>query len=77
MIRRRRFRRRPCDCDKDPIEGLKKLFVDYALGVALARGRDSATRLVFLRLHGVAFGTFEVAKDLRDDLRVGVFSQKR
>jgi L-Lysine epsilon oxidase N-terminal/L-lysine epsilon oxidase C-terminal domain len=67
----------PCDCDKDPIEGLKKLFVEYAQGVALARGRDPATRPVFLRLHGVAYGTFEVAKDLRDDFRVGVFGQKR
>jgi hypothetical protein len=67
----------PCDWDKDPIEGLKKLFVDYAQGVALARGRDPATRPVFLRLHGVANGTFEVAKDIRDDLRVGVFCQKR
>jgi hypothetical protein len=55
---------------------LKKLFVDYAQGVALAGGREPATRPVFLRLHGVAYGTFEVAKDLPDDLRVGVFGQK-
>jgi hypothetical protein len=34
----------PCDCDTDPIEGLKKLFVDYAQGVALSRGRVPATR---------------------------------
>ena len=67
----------PCDCDKDPVEGLRKLFVDYAQGVALTRGRDPATRPVFLRLHGVAHGTLEVAVNLRDDLRVGVFGQKR
>ena len=50
----------PCSCDQDPVEGLKKLFVDYAQGVALARGRDPATRPVFLRLHGVAHGAFVV-----------------
>src|SRR3954447_1374870 len=66
----------PCGCDKDPVEGLKQLFVDYAQGVALARGRDPATRPVFLRLHGVAHGTFAVRPDLPPDLRVGVFGQK-
>lgn len=66
----------PCGCDKDPVEGLKQLFVDYAQGKALANGRDPATRPVFLRLHGVAFGTFAVCPDLPADLRVGVFGQK-
>ncbi len=66
----------PCGCDTDPIEGLRQLFVDYAQGVALARGRDPATRPVFLRLHGVAHGTFSVAPDLPADLRVGLFGQK-
>jgi hypothetical protein len=58
------------------VEGLKQLFVDYAQGVALARGRDPATRPVFLRLHGVAHGTFVVRRDLPAELRVGVFGQK-
>jgi hypothetical protein len=65
----------PCSCDQDPVEGLKQLFVDYAQGVALARGRDPATRPVFLRLHGVAHGTFVIRPDLPSDLRVGVFGQ--
>jgi hypothetical protein len=67
----------PCDCDQDPVAGLKKLFVDYAQGVALARGRSPATRPVFLRLHGVAHGTFEVRPDLPENLRVGLFGRKR
>src|SRR3984885_2145250 len=66
----------PCDCDKDPIAGLKKLFVDYAQGVALARGRSPATRPVFLRLHGVAHGVFRIRPNLPDDLCVGLFGQK-
>ncbi len=66
----------PCDCDTDPIEGLKKLFVDYAQGVALSRGREPATRPVFLRLHGVVHGTFQVVDGLAEELRVGVFGHK-
>jgi hypothetical protein len=66
----------PCGCDQDPVEGLKQLFVDYFQGIGLAAGRDPATRPVFLRLHGVAHGTFVVRPDLPDDLRVGVFAQK-
>jgi hypothetical protein len=58
------------------VEGLKQLFVDYAQGTALRRGRDPATRPVFLRLHGVAHGTFAVRPDLPADLRVGVFGQQ-
>jgi hypothetical protein len=67
----------PCDCDTDPVEGLKKLFVDYFQGLSLFAGRDPATRPVFLRLHGVAYGRFEVVPDLPDDLRVGLFGQKQ
>jgi hypothetical protein len=63
-----------CDCDKDPIDGLKKLFVDYFQGAGLEAGRDPATRPVFLRLHGVAHGRFVILSDLREDLCVGVFS---
>ncbi len=66
----------PCGCDKDPIEALKQMFVDYFQGSALAAGRDPATRPVFLRLHGAAHGSFVVNPDLPAELRVGVFGQK-
>ena len=66
----------PCDCDTDPIEGLRRMFVDYAQGRSIRDGRDPATRPVFLRLHGVAHGRFEIRPDLPDDLRVGIFGQK-
>ncbi len=66
----------PCGCDQDPIEGLRQMFVDFAQGRTILAGRDPATRPVFLRLHGVAHGTFEIRPDLPDDLRVGVFGGK-
>ena len=65
----------PCGCDTDPIGALRQLFVDVFQSGALARGRDPASRPVFLRLHGVAHGTLHVRPDLPDDLRVGVFAQ--
>jgi len=66
----------PCCCDSDPITGLKQLFVDYFQGRGMSAGRDPATRPVFLRLHGVAHGSFVVDPDLPDKLRVGVFAQR-
>jgi hypothetical protein len=67
----------PCDCDRDPIEALKQMFVDYAQGKALAKGRDPATRPVFLRLHGVAHGRFVIEPNLPEHLHVGVFAPGR
>jgi L-lysine epsilon oxidase-like protein len=66
----------PCGCDTDPIAALKQLFVDVFQSGALNRGREPATRPVFLRLHGVAYGTLAVRPDLPKDLRVGVLGQK-
>ncbi len=66
----------PCGCDADPIEGLRRLFVDYFQGRGLAAGRDPATRPVFLRLHGVVHGTLRVRPDLPEELRVGVLAQR-
>ena len=38
----------PCGCDKDPIEALKQMFVDYAQGKALAKGQVTWLRGPFL-----------------------------
>lgn len=65
----------PCRCDSDPIEALRRLFVDYFQGLGMAAGRDPASRPVFLRQHGVAHGTFRVEPDLPEELRVGLFGQ--
>jgi hypothetical protein len=65
----------PCDCDTDPVEALKRLFVDYFQGRGIVAGRDPASRPVFLRQHGLAHGVFEVQKDLPAELRIGVFAQ--
>jgi hypothetical protein len=63
----------PCGCDVDPVEALRALFLDVFQSGALNRGREPATRPVFLHLHGVAHGTLIVRPDLPADLRVGVF----
>ena len=62
-----------CDCDTDPIACLKQMFVDMVQLGRIKRGQSPARRPVFLRLHGVAHGRFEVVPDLPEDLRVGIF----
>jgi hypothetical protein len=64
------------DCARDPVEGVKILFVDQFQGSQIATGEVPATRPVFRRTHGVAHGTFVVRPDLPEELRVGVFAQK-
>jgi hypothetical protein len=66
----------PCDCATDPVEGIKKMFVDIFQGGKIERGEVPAQRPVFRRTHGVAHGTFVVNPDLPGELRVGVFGQK-
>lgn len=65
----------PCCCDTDPVAGLKQLFVDYYQGRGMAAGRNPATRPVFLRLHGAAYGKLTLDPSLPDNLKVGVFGQ--
>ncbi len=65
-----------CDCATDPVEGLKKMFVDYFQGKQIESGEVPAQRPVFRRTHGVVHGRFVVRPDLPEDLRVGVFGQK-
>jgi len=57
----------------DPAEQLKEMFVDLVQVRRIKQGQNPAMRPVFLRLHGVAHGRFEIVPDLPDDLRVGVF----
>ena len=63
----------PCGCDGDPIEALRRLFVDVFQSSVLARGREPASRPVFLRLHGVVYGSLTVRADLPEELCVGLF----
>ncbi|HEU5323606.1 MAG TPA: catalase, partial [Methylomirabilota bacterium] len=63
-----------CDCDADPIGCLKQMFVDLVQRGRIERGQSPARRPVFLRLHGVAHGRFEVVPDLSAGLAVGLFT---
>lgn len=65
-----------CDCDTDPVEGLRKMFVDIFQGGQIESGEVPARRPVFRRTHGIAHGAFVVRPDLPAELRVGVFGQK-
>ena len=60
----------------DPAQQLKEMFVDLVQARRIRLGQSPAMRPVFLRLHGVVKGTFEIVPGLADDLRVGVFAGK-
>ncbi|WP_019989845.1 hypothetical protein [Rudanella lutea] len=62
------------DCSADPIGSLKQMFVDKTMGPRILAGQQPVRRAVFLRPHGVAYGTFTVNPDLPDTLKIGVFS---
>jgi L-Lysine epsilon oxidase N-terminal/L-lysine epsilon oxidase C-terminal domain len=62
------------DCAQDPADKLKQMFVDIVQTRRIKQGQDPARRPVFLKLHGVAHGHFEVKSDLPSELQVGVFA---
>ena len=60
----------------DPAQQLKEMFVDIVQARRIRQGQNPALRPVFLRVHGVVHGRFEIAPKLPDDLRAGVFAGK-
>lgn len=64
------------NCDDDPDGKLKQMFVDIVQTRRIKQGQSPARRPVFLKLHGVASGRFEMRKDLPKELKVGVFALK-
>ena len=64
------------NCQIDPITSLKEMFVDQVQYGRIQQGQCPARRPVFLRLHGVAHGRFEIVPDLPESLRVGIFGQR-
>lgn len=63
--------------DADAAEQLKEMFVGIIQKKRIAAGQKPAMRPVFLKVHGVAQGTFEILPDLPKNLAVGVFGMKR
>lgn len=61
----------------DPAAQLKEMFVDIVQARRIGLGQKPAMRPVFLKVHGVAHGRFEIRPSLPNDLRVGVFAGKK
>ena len=62
------------DCSTDPIKSLVTMFVDMIQKGRIKAGQCPAMRPVFLKPHGVAYGTFRVRPDIPDDLKIGLFA---
>ena len=68
----------PCfDCDNRATERLTEMFVGISQQRRIALGQRPAERPVFRKLHGVAHGWLERAKDIPDDLKIGVFAHEK
>jgi hypothetical protein len=66
-----------CSCDENNcIECIAKMFVDMTQIRRIEAGQCPARRPVFLRLHGVIHGRFEIDPKLPKDLKQGIFGQK-
>src|SRR6185436_17752131 len=62
--------------DADAAEQLKEMFVDLVQKRRIAAGQKPAMRPVFLKVHGVAYGVFEILPNLPKRLAVGVFATR-
>jgi catalase len=68
----------PCfSCENEATERLTELFVDITQRGSIALGQRPAERPLFRKLHGVAHGWLERAKDIPDDLKIGVFAHEK
>src|SRR5215210_4104408 len=68
----------PWKCtDADAAEQPKEMFVDIVQKKRIAAGQKPAMRPVFLKVHGVAHGFFEILPRLSKELRVGVFAKRK
>lgn len=62
------------DCGGQPTERLIEMFVRMTRERRIRLGQAPAERSVFRKLHGVAWGRFEVSRDLDPEPRVGIFA---
>ena len=65
------------DCGNQATERLKEMFVDVGQRNRIAVGQKPAERPVFRKVHGVAHGWLEQARDIPEDLKIGVFAHER
>ncbi|HEX7192044.1 MAG TPA: catalase, partial [Thermoanaerobaculia bacterium] len=63
--------------DDNAAEQLKEMFVDIVQKRRIAAGQKPAMRPVFLKVHGIAHGTFEIKRNLPKNLAVGVFASRK
>lgn len=67
----------PCfDCGARSTERLIEMFVRMTQEKRIRLGQVPAERSVFRKLHGVAYGRFEVSQRLDPQLRVGIFAYR-
>ncbi len=64
-----------CDGDIEIVtQRLKEMFVEMGQKTSIEKGQQPAERAVFRKQHGIAYGHFEVNKDIDEKFKVGIFA---
>ncbi len=67
-----------CDGDiKIVTQRLKEMFVEMGQKTSIEKGQQPAERAVFRKQHGIAYGHFEVNKDIDKKFKVGIFAEDK
>lgn len=56
---------------------LKEMFVEMGQKTRIERGQQPAERAVFRKQHGIAYGHFDIHRDIPEALKIGIFSGSR
>ena len=63
------------DCKTRAVERLTEMFIQMTQERRIQLGQRPAERAVFRKLHGVAYGQFDVLPGIDESWRVGIFAQ--
>ena len=62
------------DCDHNPTQRLKEMFVELGQKHEIASAEKPARRAVFRKQHGIAYGQFKIDPDIDPAFRLGIFT---
>ena len=62
------------DCEQNPTQRLKEMFVDLGQKHKIAGAAKPAKRAVFRKQHGIAYGQFMISPDIDPAFKLGIFA---
>lgn len=62
------------DCEQNPTQRLKEMFVELGQKQTIASGSKPARRAVFRKQHGIAYGQFKIDRTIDPAFKLGIFA---